>query len=120
MGLVGLLFLSIAWPPAADLAFRAQHRAPLRSGHYQVLYLRRAVAGLLLRNNYRLSREVADCVLQSGIELPHRAIMANIGNAVDLLIHIGRVKGQRTVSEIVAVQGFDNEKNECRFEVLNR
>ena len=58
----------------------------------------------------------ADCVLQSGIELPHRAIMANIGSAVDLLIHIGRVKGQRTVSEIVAVQGFDNETNECQFE----
>jgi pilus assembly protein CpaF len=60
----------------------------------------------------------ADCVLQSGIELPHRAIMANIGSAVDLLVHIGRVKGQRTVSEIVAVQGFDSEKNECKLESL--
>jgi len=61
----------------------------------------------------------ADCVLQSGIELPHRAIMANIGSAVDFLVHIGRVKGQRTVSDIVAVQGFDNEKNECQLESLN-
>jgi pilus assembly protein CpaF len=60
----------------------------------------------------------ADCVLQSGIELPHRTIMANIGSAVDLLVHIGRVKGQRTVSEIVAVRGFDNEKNECQLESL--
>ncbi len=34
----------------------------------------------------------SDCVLQSGIELPHRAIMANIGNSVDLLIHIARIK----------------------------
>jgi pilus assembly protein CpaF len=61
----------------------------------------------------------ADCVLQSGIELPHRAIMANIGSAVDLLIHIGRVKGQRTVSEIAAMQGFDNEKNECQLKSLD-
>jgi len=61
----------------------------------------------------------ADCVLQSGIELPHQAIMANIGSAVDFLVHIGRVKGQRTVSDIVAVQGFDNEKNECQLESLN-
>ena len=61
----------------------------------------------------------ADCVLQSGIELPHRAIMANIGSAVDLLVHIGRVKGQRTVSEIVGVEGFDNGKNECKLESLN-
>ncbi len=62
----------------------------------------------------------ADCVLQSGIELPHRAIMANIGSAVDLLVHIGRLKGQRRVSEIVGVQGFDNEKQECRLSALGR
>jgi pilus assembly protein CpaF len=30
----------------------------------------------------------ADCVLQSGIDLPHRAIMANIGNSVDLLVPV--------------------------------
>lgn len=61
----------------------------------------------------------ADCVLQSGIELPHRAIMANIGSAVDLLVHIGRTKGQRTVSEIAVMRGFDNERNECRLDELN-
>jgi pilus assembly protein CpaF len=62
----------------------------------------------------------ADCVLQSGIELPHRAIMANIASAVDLLVHIGRVKGHRSVSEIVAMRGFDNERNECRLDALDR
>jgi pilus assembly protein CpaF len=61
----------------------------------------------------------ADCVLQSGIELPHRSIMANIASAVDLLVHIGRSKGQRAVWEIVAIRGFDNERNECRFDALN-
>ncbi len=60
----------------------------------------------------------ADCVLQSGIELPHRAIMANIGNAVDLLVHIGRTKGQRTVSEVAAMRGFDHDRNECRLDAL--
>jgi pilus assembly protein CpaF len=60
----------------------------------------------------------ADCVLQSGIELPHRAIMANIGSAVDLLVHIGRTKGHRSVSEIAAMSGFDNERNECRLDAL--
>jgi pilus assembly protein CpaF len=58
----------------------------------------------------------ADCVLQSGIELPHRAIMANIGNSVDLLVHIGRVKGQRTVSEIVSIRGFDIDSGQFRFD----
>jgi len=61
----------------------------------------------------------ADCVLQSGIELPHRAILTNIGSAVDLLVHIGRIKGRRTISEILAVESFDNEKQECRLRVLN-
>jgi pilus assembly protein CpaF len=60
----------------------------------------------------------ADCVLQSSIELPHRAIMANIGSAVDLLVHIGRTKGQRTVSEIAAMRGFDNDRSECRLDAL--
>lgn len=60
----------------------------------------------------------ADCVLQSGIELPHRAIMANICSAVDFLVHIGRTKGHRSVSEIAAMRGFDNEKNECRVDAL--
>src|SRR5438874_1560542 len=49
----------------------------------------------------------SDCVLQSGIELPHRAIMANIGNSVDLLIHIARIGGRRSIAEILTVQGFD-------------
>src|SRR5205085_8053620 len=62
----------------------------------------------------------ADCVLQSGIELPHRAIMANIGSAVDVLVHIGRVKGQRILSEIVLMDGFDNEKQECRLRTVTR
>ncbi len=57
----------------------------------------------------------SDCVLQSGIELPHRAIMANIGNSVDLLIHIARIRGRRCISEVVAVQGFDSAAEECRL-----
>jgi len=57
----------------------------------------------------------SDCVLQSGIELPHRAIMANIGNSVDLLIHIARTKGRRSIAEILTVQGFDSAGEECRL-----
>src|SRR5437763_4895458 len=61
----------------------------------------------------------ADCVLQSGIELPHRAIMANIANSVDVIAHIARTRGCRSVSEIVSVQGFDPERNECQLTLLN-
>ena len=61
----------------------------------------------------------SDCVLQSGIELPHRAIMANIGNSVDLLIHIARERGRRSVAEILAVQGFDSGNEECRLSPID-
>src|SRR5216684_3752537 len=50
----------------------------------------------------------ADCVLQSGIDLPHRAIMANIGNSVDVVVHIARVRGQRSISEIAELGGLDD------------
>src|SRR5438477_289065 len=57
----------------------------------------------------------ADCVLQSGVELPHQAIMGNIGNSVDLLVHIARIRGRRCISEVVAVQGFDSADEVCRL-----
>jgi len=60
-----------------------------------------------------------NCVLQSGIELPYRAIMASIGNSVNLIVHIARIRGRRAVSEMAAVEGFDNETNECRFTLLS-
>ncbi len=44
----------------------------------------------------------------------------NIGSAVDLLVHIGRTKGQRAVSEIAAMRGFDNERNDCQLDALDR
>ena len=57
----------------------------------------------------------ADCVLQSGVDLPHRAIIANIANSVDLLVHLDRTRGRRTISELLEVRGFDAAGNECRF-----
>jgi Flp pilus assembly CpaF family ATPase len=45
--------------------------------------------------------------------------MANIGNTVDLIVHIARIRGRRAVSEMAAVEGFDDEKNECSFTLLN-
>jgi pilus assembly protein CpaF len=57
----------------------------------------------------------ADCVLQSDVDLPHRAIIANIANSVELLVHIDRMNGYRRISDILEVGGFDNAQNECQF-----
>src|SRR5437016_8918559 len=61
----------------------------------------------------------ADCVLQSGVDLPHRAILANIANSVELLVHIDRLRGCRKVSEILELHGLDSAGNECRFTSAN-
>jgi pilus assembly protein CpaF len=48
------------------------------------------------------------CVLQSGIELPYRAIRANIAEALNLALHIERRHGRRLVTQVYAVRGYDH------------
>jgi pilus assembly protein CpaF len=48
----------------------------------------------------------ANCVLQSGIELPYRAIKANIADSIHLLVHIERRHARRYVNEILAIKSF--------------
>ncbi len=47
------------------------------------------------------------CVLQSGVELPYRAVRSNIGEALELLVHIERRPGRRFVRQVLSVTGYD-------------
>jgi pilus assembly protein CpaF len=47
------------------------------------------------------------CVLQSGVELPYRAIKTNIGDSVNVVIHIERRPGRRFISEVLEVDGYN-------------
>jgi pilus assembly protein CpaF len=47
------------------------------------------------------------CVLQSGIELPYRAIKTNIGDSVNVVIHIERRPGRRFIAEVVEIHHYD-------------
>ncbi len=47
------------------------------------------------------------CVLQSGVELPYRAVRGNIGEALELLVHIERRPGRRFVRQVLKVTGYD-------------
>jgi pilus assembly protein CpaF len=49
------------------------------------------------------------CVLQSGIELPYRAIKSNIADTLNILLHLDRRPGRRFVSELVEISGYDPE-----------
>jgi Flp pilus assembly CpaF family ATPase len=44
----------------------------------------------------------------SGIELPYRAIRANIAQALNLAVHIERRQGQRLVTQVYQVRGYDH------------
>ena len=47
------------------------------------------------------------CVLESGVELPYRAIKSNIADSLNLLVHLERRPGQRFVSEVVEISGYN-------------
>lgn len=47
------------------------------------------------------------CVLQSGIEIPFRAIKTNIAESLNIIVQIERRPGKRFVSEVLEIQGYD-------------
>jgi pilus assembly protein CpaF len=58
------------------------------------------------------------CVLQSGVEMPYRAIRSNIGEALDLLVHIERRQGRRFVTEIFGIKGYDTALDRYELEAI--
>jgi pilus assembly protein CpaF len=58
------------------------------------------------------------CVLQSGIELPYRAIRSNIGDVVQLLLHIERRRGRRYIAQLFRVIRYDSDQDRYEFEPL--
>jgi Flp pilus assembly CpaF family ATPase len=53
--------------------------------------------------------------LQSGVDLPYRAIKTNIGDSLDVVVHLERRPGRRFVSEVVEIQGYDPDKDEYSY-----
>src|SRR5579859_326308 len=49
------------------------------------------------------------CVLQSGIELPYRAIKSNIADSLNILIQLERCRGKRFISEVIEIRGYNSE-----------
>jgi pilus assembly protein CpaF len=55
------------------------------------------------------------CVLESGIELPYRAIKSNIADCVQVLVHIERRQGKRVVTEVMEVTAYDPDADRYQF-----
>jgi pilus assembly protein CpaF len=49
------------------------------------------------------------CVLQSGVEMPYRAIKTNIADSLNIIIQMQRRPGSRYVSEVLEIQGYSAE-----------
>lgn len=52
------------------------------------------------------------CVLQSGVDLPYRAINTNIGHSINVVLQLERRPGRRFVSEVLHINGFDADVDE--------
>jgi len=63
---------------------------------------------------------LASCVLQSGVELPYAAIRSAIADSIQLVMHIARRDGQRTVNELLRIDGYDHADETYRLRTLYR
>ena len=52
------------------------------------------------------------CVLQSGVDLPYRAIKTNIGDSLNVVVQLERRPGRRFVSEVVEIIRYDPDLDE--------
>src|SRR5437899_1419701 len=54
------------------------------------------------------------CVLQSGVEMPYRAIKTNIADSLNIIVQIERQPGTRFVSEVLEIRRFEPEGDRSR------
>jgi pilus assembly protein CpaF len=58
------------------------------------------------------------CVLQSDIGLPYKAVRSNIGEALNLLVHIERRRGERKVTEVLRIDGYDPAEDRYQLKTV--
>ena len=51
------------------------------------------------------------CVLQSGIELPYRAVKTNVGDSLNVVVQIERRPGRRFISEVLEIKSYDPDSD---------
>jgi pilus assembly protein CpaF len=58
------------------------------------------------------------CVLQSGVDLPYCAVKTNIGDSVNVVIHIERRPGRRFVSEVLEINRYNPEADLFDYQAI--
>jgi pilus assembly protein CpaF len=59
---------------------------------------------------------LAHCVLTANVGLPHHSVREAIALAIHLVVHLARVDGQRRVTGVVAVRGYESATDRFRLE----
>jgi hypothetical protein len=57
-------------------------------------------------------------VLQSGVDLPYRAIKTNIGDSLEVLVHVERRPGRRFISEVLELNRYDPDSDLFEYSVV--
>jgi pilus assembly protein CpaF len=55
------------------------------------------------------------CVLQSGIDLPHKSVKSNLADSLNIVIHIERRPGRRFISEVLEINNYDADSDVFNF-----
>jgi type IV secretion system protein VirB4 len=58
------------------------------------------------------------CVLQSGVDLPYRAVKTNVGDSVNVVVQLERRPGKRFVSEVLEIHRYDPDTDEYDFSAI--
>jgi pilus assembly protein CpaF len=58
------------------------------------------------------------CVLQSGVELPYRAVKTNIGDSLNVVVQIERRPGRRFISEVLEIKSYDPDADLFDFCII--
>jgi pilus assembly protein CpaF len=61
---------------------------------------------------------MASCVMQSGIELPYATARRMLADSVDLVLHVHRRHGVRTVAEAVRLVSYDSTRDSYLLEPI--
>lgn len=58
------------------------------------------------------------CVLLSGVELPYRALRSQIGETLNMLVHLERRQSRRLVTQVLCVRGYDPASDRYHLETI--
>jgi pilus assembly protein CpaF len=58
------------------------------------------------------------CVMQSGVDLPYRSVKTNVGDSVNVVVHLERRPGRRFIREVLEIHGYDPDRDEYNYGLI--